>query len=110
MTRTEYQQHLLEEYASYLRKAIANNRDKVYHMTAEELAASLLKAFEKGVMRGILFESQNDIQAEEKFAKVGFKPKCEKTEKPAAEDNKIDHDKAMQMLADMFLRAFTEQK
>lgn len=62
MTRTNYQQHLLDEYSSYLRKAVLQNSTKTYSFTAEQLAATLMRAFEKGVMKGVLYESMNDIE------------------------------------------------
>lgn len=79
MTRTEYQQHLLDEYASYLRKAIANKTES-YTLSPQELAAALLKAFEKGAMKGVLFESQNDVEKLKAAQKVAEQPKQEKRE------------------------------
>lgn len=108
MTKTEYQQHLLDEYASYLRKSTASNPEKVYTMTAQELAAALLKAFEKGATKGILYESLNDIQKVEQFAK---KESEKPQQKPSQSDfqKKIGSEEALDFVKWLFEQAMQQK-
>lgn len=61
MTRTDYQVHLISEYQKYIQKSIKDHEIEEVKFTKRDLANSLIKAFEKGVMKGILFESVNDF-------------------------------------------------
>ena len=61
MTRTDYQAHLINEYQKYIQKSIKDHETEEVKFIKSDLANSLIKAFEKGVMKGILFESVNDF-------------------------------------------------
>ena len=61
MTRTDYQAHLISEYQKYIQKSIKDHETEEVKFTKRDLANSLIKAFEKGVMKGILFESVTDF-------------------------------------------------
>jgi len=61
MTRTDYQAHLINEYQKYIQKSIKDHENEEVKFIKRDLANSLIKAFEKGVMKGILFESVNDF-------------------------------------------------
>lgn len=60
MSNIEYQQHIVEEYESYLKRCVKNHVGN-FVLTPTDLAQALLRAFEKGAAKGVMYESINDI-------------------------------------------------
>ena len=60
MSNIEYQQHIVEEYESYLKRCVKNHVGN-FVLTPADLAQALLRAFEKGAAKGVMYESINDI-------------------------------------------------
>lgn len=84
LTKTEYLQHLVDEYNSYLRKCVAN-RTENFNLTPTELAVALARAFEKGAAKAVLYESINDVERIENQTDFDHQKKKEQEEKQRKE-------------------------
>ena len=106
MTKTDYLKHLLEEYASYLKRAVTNNSGKTYTFTAVDFAAALMRAFEKGATKGVLYESLNDVERVASFADE--KKEEPKKEQPAREPQvkQMTQEDVAKALTDLFGKLF----
>lgn len=102
MTKTEYQDHLIKEYASYLRKAVANKSED-YVLSPQNLASALLKAFEKGATKGVLYESLNDVERLQQFTKS--ENTKEEVKKEVTRDSHKDQelDEALKAMTKLFV-------
>ena len=98
MDKLSYQEHLVDEYKSYLKKAVANHPNK-FVLTPEELAKALLRAFEKGAAKGVLYESINDV---ERISNQTDFRKTQKTEqKESKQSYRASEEQAYKALVDL---------